>query len=133
MLDLLDKICGGKASANDIDLLEELALHIKNSALCGLGKTAPNPVLTTLKYFRHEYEEHVKGICSTGTCKDLVKYEINENCIGCTKCAKACPVDAIPYTPYEMHVIDTERCVQCGLCLEECGFDSIKRVAKCVV
>jgi NADH-quinone oxidoreductase subunit F len=129
MLDLLDKICSGKASTGDIDLLEDLALHIKNSALCGLGKTAPNPVLTTLKYFRHEYEEHVNGICRTGTCKDLVKYEVSAQCIGCTKCAKACPVDAIPYTPYEVHVIDTGRCVQCGLCVEECSYEAIRKVS----
>jgi NADH-quinone oxidoreductase subunit F len=129
MLDLLDKICSGKASTGDIDLLEELALHIKNSALCGLGKTAPNPVLTTLKYFRREYEEHVNGICRTGTCKDLIKYEVSTQCIGCTKCAKACPADAIPYTPYEVHIIDTGRCVQCGLCVEECSYEAIRKVS----
>jgi NADH-quinone oxidoreductase subunit F len=128
MLDLLNKICSGKASMSDMDLLEELALHVKNSALCGLGKTAPNPVLTTLKYFRHEYEEHVKGICRTGTCKDMIKYEVTSRCIGCTKCAKACPVDAISYTPYEVHVIDVERCVLCGLCAEECSFEAIRKV-----
>jgi NADH-quinone oxidoreductase subunit F len=129
MLDLLNKICSGKAAMSDIDLLEELALYIKRSALCGLGKTAPNPVLTTLKYFRNEYEEHVRGLCRTGVCKGLVKYEVTTNCIGCTKCAKACPVEAIPYTPYEVHVIDTGRCVLCGLCAEECEYEAIQKVA----
>lgn len=129
MLDVLDKICSGKADMSDIDKLEELAQNIKKSSLCGLGKTAPNPVLTTLKYFRHEYEEHVKGECKTGTCKEMVKYIITDQCIGCTKCAKACPVDAIPYTPYEVHTIDTSTCVLCGLCIDECSYDAIEKVS----
>ena len=129
MLDILDKICSGKAEMADIDKLEELALNIKKSSLCGLGKTAPNPVLTTLKYFRHEYEEHVKGECKTGTCKEMVKYIITDECIGCTKCAKACPVDAIPYTPYEVHTVDMVMCVLCGLCIDECGYDAIEKVS----
>ncbi|GHT12148.1 NADH-quinone oxidoreductase subunit F [Bacteroidia bacterium] len=130
MLDLLNKICSGKGKPEDIDLLEELALSIKESSLCALGKTAPNPVLTTLKYFRHEYEEHVGGICQTGTCKDMVKLEVTTACVGCTKCAKACPVDAIPYTPYQVHTIDVDKCVMCGLCVEECGFEAINRVKR---
>ena len=128
MLDILDRFCCGKAEIADIVKLEELAINVKKSSLCGLGKTAPNPVLTTLKYFREEYEEHVNGICKTGTCKDMVKYIVTDDCVGCTKCAKACPVDAIPYAPYEVHTIDVEKCVKCGLCVDECSFDTIKVV-----
>ncbi len=128
MLDILDKLCSGKAEMADIDTLEELALNVKKASLCGLGKTAPNPVLTTLKYFREEYESHVKGICKTGTCKEMIKYVVSDDCIGCTRCAKACPVDAIPYTPYEVHTIDTEKCVLCGLCINECNYDAIHKV-----
>jgi NADH-quinone oxidoreductase subunit F len=129
MIDILDKITSVKAELADIDKLEQLALSIKKAALCGLGKTAPNPVLTTIKYFRKEYEEHINGVCPTGVCKDLVKYVVDDNCTGCTKCAKACPVDAIPYTPYQVHSIDVEKCVQCGLCIDECSFEAIKKVS----
>ena len=129
MLDILDKITSGKAESGDIDKLEQLALNIKKAALCGLGKTAPNPVLTTIEYFRDEYEAHIKGVCSAGVCKALVKYVVDDHCTGCTKCAKACPTDAIPYTPYEVHRIDMEKCVQCGLCIDECSFDAIRKVA----
>ena len=129
MLDILDRLCTGKGSMEDIDKLEELAISIKQMALCGLGKTAPNPVPSTLKYFREEYEEHVKGICRTGTCKEMVKLEITEECVGCTKCAKACPSDAIPYTPYARHQIEVEKCVLCGLCIDECSYNAIRKVA----
>ena len=128
MLDILEKITTGKGEPGDIEKLEELALSVKKSSLCALGGTAPNPVLTTLKYFREEYEEHINGICKTGTCKDLIKYIVDENCTGCTKCAKACPVEAIPYAPYEVHTIDIEKCVKCGLCVDECVYDAIKKV-----
>lgn len=129
MLDILDRLCTGRAEMADIDKLEELALNVKKAALCGLGKTAPNPVLTTLKYFREEYEEHVQGICRTGTCKAMVRYVVTEDCVGCTKCAKACPSDAIPYLPYERPAIDMEKCVFCGLCVDECSFDAIRKVS----
>ena len=129
MLDILDRLCTGKGSMEDIDKWEEMAISIKQMALCGLGKTAPNPVLSTLKYFREEYEEHVKGICRTGTCKEMVKLEITEECVGCTKCAKACPSDAIPYTPYARHQIEVEKCVLCGLCIDECSYNAIRKVA----
>ncbi len=128
MLDILDRLTTGKAKMEDIDLLEELALSIKRAALCGLGKTAPNPVLSTLRYFRQEYEEHVQGICRTGSCKQMVKLEITDDCVGCTKCARSCPSEAIAYTPYEKHVIDTEKCTQCGLCVGECDYKAIVKV-----
>ena len=129
MLDILNKICSGNADMSDIDKLEELALNVKKASMCGLGKTAPNPVLTTLKYFREEYEEHVKGVCKTGTCKDMIEFVVTDDCLGCTKCAKACPVDAIPYTPYEIHTIDTSACVLCGLCIDECAYNAITKVS----
>ena len=129
MLDILDRLCTGRGTMEDIDRLEELAHTVRSSALCGLGRTAPNPVLATLRYFREEYEEHVKGICRTGTCKDMVKYVVTDKCIGCTKCSKVCPVEAIDYKPYEQHHIDIEKCTMCGLCIDECEFDAIKKIS----
>ena len=126
MLDILDRLSAGKGTMKDIDRLEELALAIKKSALCGLGKTAPNPVLSTLRHFRHEYEEHVQGICPTGSCDALVRLAVTDDCIGCTKCSRCCPADAIPFEPYKKHTIDTDRCTLCGLCIDECDFNAIK-------
>lgn len=128
MLDILDRFTTGQAEMEDIDRLEELALSIRRTALCGLGKTAPNPVLSTLRYFRHEYEEHVRGICRTGSCKQMVKLQITDDCVGCTKCARACPSEAIEYTPYQRHVIDTAKCTQCGLCIGECDYKAITKI-----
>lgn len=128
MLDILDRLTTGQAKMEDIDQLEELAKSIKRAAMCGLGKTAPNPVLSTLRYFRQEYEEHVQGVCRTGSCKQMVKLEITDQCVGCTKCARVCPSEAIAYTPYERHVIDTEKCTQCGLCVGECDYEAIVKV-----
>ncbi len=130
MLDILDKLSTGQAKMEDIDRLEELANSIKKSALCGLGKTAPNPVLSTLRYFRDEYVEHVNGICRTGSCKSMVKFEITDDCVGCTKCARSCPSEAIEYTPYKKHVINTEQCTQCGLCIDECDYEAIIKTKK---
>ncbi len=128
MLDILDRLTTGQAKMEDIDQLEELAKSIKRAAMCGLGKTAPNPVLSTLRYFRQEYEEHLQGVCRTGSCKQMVKLEITDQCVGCTKCARTCPSEAIAYTPYERHVIDTEKCTQCGLCVGECDYEAIVKV-----
>ncbi len=131
MLDILNRLIAGKGTMKDIEQLEELAHGVKKAALCGLGKTAPNPVLSTLRHFRHEYEEHTRGICSTGSCKQMVKLTVTDDCIGCTKCARCCPADAIPFAPYEKHTIDTDRCTLCGLCIEECDFNAIKYENKC--
>ena len=128
MLEILDRLTSGQGTMEDIDRLEQLAKSIKVSALCGLGKTAPNPVLSTLRYFRKEYEEHVQGICRAGVCKEMVKLTITDDCVGCTKCARNCPSEAIEYTPYEQHHIDVERCTQCGLCMEVCDYHAIIKV-----
>ena len=126
MLDILDRLASGKGTITDIDNLEVLAKAVKKAALCGLGKTAPNPVLSTLRHFRKEYEEHVQGICRTGSCKQMVTLTVTDDCIACTKCARCCAADAIPFVPYEKHTIDTERCTLCGLCIDECDFNAIK-------
>ena len=112
----------------DLDRLEKLSSAITKAALCGLGKTAPNPVLSTLRYFKDEYIEHIRGLCRTGVCKDMVKYQVSDDCVGCTKCAKVCPADAIEYQPYQKHSIDTHKCTQCGLCIGECSYQAIKKV-----
>ncbi len=125
MLDILNKICTGKGSPKDIEELENLSGWTKKGSLCGLGKTAPNPVLSTLRYFKDEYEAHIHGKCPTGKCRDLVKYHIEETCIGCTKCAQNCPVDAIAFTPYEVHSIDQEKCIKCDGCRQVCPEDCV--------
>jgi len=120
MLEILNKICRGKGTSEDLDLLEQLAENTKKGSICGLGQTAPNPVLSTLKYFRHEYEAHIQGICPSGKCEELIQYEITEDCNGCTKCAQACPTDAIAAKPYELHSIDQEACIKCDVCRQVC-------------
>jgi NADH-quinone oxidoreductase subunit F len=125
MLDILNKICTGKGSPKDIEELENLSGWTKKGSLCGLGKTAPNPVLSTLRYFRDEYEAHIHGKCPTGKCRDLVNYHIEETCIGCTKCAQNCPVDAIAFRPYEIHIIDQEKCIKCDGCRQVCPEDCV--------
>ena len=126
MLEILERLCEGKGEAGDLDELEKLAHMVKENSLCGLGKTAPNPVLTTLRYFRDEFEAHVEGRCPAGSCTSLVTYSITDDCIGCTKCALDCPVDAIAFRPYQVHEIDTEKCTQCNACYEICPVDAVK-------
>jgi len=120
MLDILDRICSGAGKEGDLEELEHLGTTIKAGSICGLGGTAPNPVLSTLRYFRREYETHLEGRCPAGKCKDLITYRINDQCIGCTLCAQHCPVDAIPMTPYKKHTIDDETCTRCDTCREVC-------------
>jgi NADH-quinone oxidoreductase subunit F len=126
MLDILDRLCTGKGEPTDLPELEHLAVTIKKGSLCGLGKTAPNPVLTTMRYFREEYEAHVAGRCPAGKCKALVKYLITDDCIGCTLCAQHCPADAIAMRPYEKHEIDLEKCTRCGTCKTVCPANAVR-------
>jgi NADH-quinone oxidoreductase subunit F len=120
MLDVLERICTGEGKKGDLEELEHLARTIGAGSICGLGKTAPNPVLSTLRYFRPEYEAHLEGRCPAGKCKDLIHYRITDDCIGCTLCAQQCPVDAIPMTPYRKHVIRDDLCTRCDTCREVC-------------
>ena len=127
--EILDKIVSGKGTMEDLDLLEELCYHLKSNSLCALGQTAPNPVLSTLRYFRDEYEAHVKEHrCPAGVCKALLRYVIiPEKCKGCTACSRVCPVDAISGEVKKAHVIDTDKCIKCGACIEKCRFDAITK------
>jgi NADH-quinone oxidoreductase subunit F len=128
MLETLERICQGKGKNSDLANLEDLSHHICNTSLCGLGKTAPNPVLTTLKYFRDEYEAHLAGRCPAGRCPDLIRYDITDACIGCTICSQECPVDAIPLTPHARHIIDDALCVRCGICKAVCPERAVRIV-----
>ena len=128
MLEILERITKGEGEDGDIELLEELAYKVKDGAMCGLGQTAPNPVLTTLKYFRNEYEDHIYNKkCTAKSCKSLISFNINEDCRGCGACAKKCPVGAISGNKKEMHTINQDVCIRCGRCEETCKFDAIVR------
>ena len=130
MLEILERISEGKGKMEDLDELEELAYKIKKTSLCGLGQTAPNPVLTTLKYFRDEYEEHILNKrCPAKKCKALIQYRvIPDKCTGCTLCSRACPTGAVKGKAREVHYINPDECIKCGLCFEACRYDAIEIV-----
>ncbi|HJN09134.1 MAG TPA: NAD(P)H-dependent oxidoreductase subunit E [Pirellulaceae bacterium] len=125
MLDILDRLCNRKGKKGDLEQLEALSKAVGAGSMCGLGKTAPNPVLSTLKYFREEYEAHIDGHCPAGKCLNMIDYRINDKCIGCTLCSQHCPVDAIPMTPYERHTIDMDICTRCDTCYLVCPEDAV--------
>ena len=129
MLEILERICEGKGEMEDIAKLEDLAETLKAGALCGLGQTAPNPVLSTLKYFKDEYIAHiVDKKCPAGVCKNLLSFEINpDKCIGCSACSKKCPVGAISGEVKKPFVIDKEKCIKCGVCQSTCRFGAIEK------
>jgi len=129
MLEILIRISDGEGEMEDLDTLEELSQNIIKGSLCGLGQTAPNPVLTTLKYFRDEYIAHIKNkTCPAGVCTALLKYEVKEDkCIGCTVCAMKCPVSCISGERKQVHFIDQDACIKCGACYDACKFDAIKK------
>ena len=128
MLEILERITKGEGKDGDIELLEELAYKVKDGAMCGLGQTAPNPVLTTIKYFRNEYEDHIYNKkCTAASCKSLISFNITDDCRGCTACARKCPVGAISGNKKEKHFINQDVCIRCGRCEENCKFDAIVR------
>ncbi len=128
MLEILTRITEGKGKEGDIEKLERLGHMIKNASLCGLGQSAPNPVLSTIKNFREEYEEHIRDKkCSAGQCSALLSYVVNDNCVGCGACKRICPVNAVEGTRKEKHVIDQDKCIRCGQCYDVCKFDAITK------
>ena len=129
LYELLDKITSGRGEPEDLDRIEELAKYIKANALCGLGQTAPNPVLSMLRYFREEFVAHVsEKRCPAGVCRDLLTFSIDpEKCRGCTLCARECPAGAISGTVRQPHAIDAAKCIKCGLCLQKCRFGAVLR------
>jgi len=131
MVEILDRLCEGRGEAEDLGTLEELADRVSRASLCGLGQTAPNPVLTALRYFRDEFEAHVRDKrCPAGRCTALIDYRINETCIGCTLCAQICPVGAIEYRPHERHSVDVDACTCCNQCFDICEDGSVEILSR---
>ncbi len=129
MLEILDRLCEGNGRPDDLQKLETLTDYVSRASLCGLGQTAPNPVATTLRYFREEYEAHLhERRCPAGRCPALIRYRVTDACIGCTLCAQACPVGAIAYRPYEKHAVDDSLCTRCDMCRQACQDDAIEVV-----
>jgi NADH-quinone oxidoreductase subunit F len=129
MLEILERLCAGEGRRDDLEKLATLADYVSRGSLCGLGQTAPNPVLTTLRYFREEYQAHLEGRCPAGRCPALIRYRVNDHCIGCTLCAQACPVGAIAYRPYEKHEVDERLCTRCDMCRQVCQDDAVEVVS----
>jgi NADH-quinone oxidoreductase subunit F len=126
MLDILESLCGGTGTQKDLEELKDLAGWTQRGSLCGLGKTAPNPVLSTLQYFHDEYTAHIEGKCPAGKCTALISYRVTDRCIGCTICAQNCPVEAIPFTPHRKHTINNSLCVRCDNCRQMCPEEAIE-------
>ena len=130
LLEILNRITAGKGKEGDIELLEDLGNDVKASSLCGLGQTAPNPILSTLRYFRHEYEAHIKDLkCPAGVCKELIEYSILEEfCKGCGACIRVCPSGAITGEKKKLHKISSAACIKCGACFDVCKFDAVEKI-----